>query len=180
MVRRLGNATTLSARIVEVEAYAQDDPASHAFRGPTPRNEVMFGPAGHLYVYFTYGMHFCMNVVTGREGEGSAVLLRAAHPSEGIAEMRSLRDREELHELASGPAKLCQAFGVDRSADGIDLVDGRHLWIAEGQPIRRRSIVAGPRIGIRAGVDRPWRFSIRNDPWVSPGRQSSPISRSAS
>ena len=168
----------VAARIVEVEAYAPHDPASHAFRGETQRNAVMFGPPGHLYVYFTYGMHHCMNVVTGKRGEGSAVLLRSAQPLEGIASMQEHRRRSALRDLCSGPAKLCQAFGVDRSLDGWDLVAGDELWIAHGEPVPQRMIVSGPRVGIRVGVDLPWRFQVRDDPWVSRGRPL--LSRSAS
>ena len=169
MVRRLDDGTRLAARIVETEAYEPEDPASHSFRGRTPRNAVMFGDAGHLYVYFTYGMHFCMNVVTGHGGEGSAVLLRAAEPLAGVDAMRILRGRERVGELCAGPARLCQAFGVDRALDGTDLVSGRSLWIAEGEPVSASRIAAGPRIGIRVGLERPWRFSVKGDPFVSAG-----------
>jgi DNA-3-methyladenine glycosylase len=167
IVRRLDDGTRLAARIVETEAYEPEDPASHSFRGRTPRNEVMFGDAGHLYVYFTYGMHFCMNVVTGRAGEGSAVLLRAAEPLDGVDAMRVLRGREHISELCAGPARLCQAFGVDRALDGTDLVGGRHLWIAEGEPVSASRIAVGPRVGIRVGLEYPWRFSVAGDPFVS-------------
>lgn len=155
---------------METEAYAADDPASHAFRGSTARNVVMFGPPGHLYVYFVYGMHFCMNVVVGRAGEGTAVLLRAAEPMEGLGEMRSRRGRERIRELCSGPARLCQALGVDRSLDGTDLVRGGDLWIEEGSPVTRDAIATGSRIGIRVGVEHDWRYLIRDDPFVSRGR----------
>ena len=157
----------MAARIVEVEAYASDDPASHAYRGRTPRNAVMFGRPGHLYVYFTYGMHHCMNVVTGQQDEGSAVLLRAAEPLEGIDAMRRRRGRTSLHELCSGPAKLCQAFGVDRRMDGWDLVHGSEMWLLEGEPV---SAETGPRVGIRVGLDRPWRFRAEGNPFVSRAR----------
>ena len=131
-----------------------------------------------MYVYLAYGMHFCMNVVTGSEHEGSAVLLRAAEPLEGIADMRTFRGRDSLHELCSGPGKLCQAFAVDRSHDGVDLVRGANLWLAEGEPVPGREIDVGSRVGIRTGVDRPWRFRVRGDPWVSAGRPASALSRS--
>lgn len=167
VVRRARDGARLTARIVETEAYAADDPASHAFRGSTARNVVMFGPPGHLYVYFVYGMHFCMNVVVGRAGEGTAVLLRAAEPMEGLGEMRSRRGRERIRELCSGPARLCQALGVDRSLDGTDLVRGGDLWIEEGSPVTRDAIATGSRIGIRVGVEHDWRYLIRDDPFVS-------------
>jgi DNA-3-methyladenine glycosylase len=172
LVRRLGQGTRLSARIVETEAYEQDDPASHAFRGETPRNAFMFSEPGRLYVYFTYGMHFCMNVVSGRSGDGAAVLLRAAEPLKGIAEMRACRGRTSPRELCSGPARLCQAFGVDRSFDGSDLVRGGDMWIAEGAPVASSAIAVGPRVGIRVGRELPWRFSVKDDPFVSKGRPS--------
>ncbi len=176
LVRRTNDGSRLAARIVEVEAYAPDDPASHAFRGPTPRNAAMFGPAGRLYVYLAYGVHHCMNAVTGRVGEGSAVLLRAAEPLEGISVMRERRGRDAPSDLCSGPGKLCQAFGVDRSMDDTDLILGNELSIVEGDPVDRRRVVASPRVGIGVGADRLWRFSVRDDPWVSHRR---PVPRSS-
>jgi len=170
LVRRGSDGERLKARIVETEAYASDDPASHAFRGSTGRNAVMFGRPGHLYVYFVYGMHFCMNVVVGRAGEGTAVLLRAAEPLEGLGEMRARRGREPVRELCSGPARLCQALGVDRSLDGADLVGGIDVWVEEGVPISPDEIATGSRVGIRVGVEREWRYLIRDDPFMSPGR----------
>jgi DNA-3-methyladenine glycosylase len=170
VVGRSDSGARLAARIVETEAYEPDDPASHAFRGETARNSVMFGEPGHLYVYFTYGMHFCMNAVTGRAGEGMAVLLRAAEPIDGVDEMRRRRGRLRDRELCSGPAKLCQAFGIDRSFDGVDLVRGNDLWIADGTPVPSSLIVVGTRVGIREGLEHPWRFSVDGDPYVSRGR----------
>ncbi len=151
-------------RIVEVEAYAGAvDPASHAFRGRTARNATMFGPAGHLYVYFTYGMHFCANVVCGAEGEASAVLLRALTAVDGIEEMRAARGPagRRDRDLCSGPGKLCQAFGLDRSFDGADLVTGG-LGVTvddDGTPPPARPGVSG-RIGISVAGDVPWRFYV--------------------
>jgi 3-methyladenine DNA glycosylase len=139
----------------------------------------MFGAPGHLYVYFTYGMHFCMNAVTGRAGEGMAVLLRAAEPIEGLDEMGRRRGRLRRRELCSGPAKLCQAFGVDRSFDGADLVRSSDIWIAEGTPVTRSLVVVGPRVGIRAGLELAWRFSVDGDPYVSRMRGGVLPSRSA-
>jgi DNA-3-methyladenine glycosylase len=164
---------------VETEAYEPHDPASHAFRGVTARNAVMFGEPGHLYVYFTYGMHFCMNAVTGSSGEGMAVLLRAAEPIDGIDVMRRRRGRPQGRELCSGPARLCQAFGVDRSFDGADLVRGTDLWITEGIAVSSPLVVAGPRVGIRVGLEHAWRFSVDGDPNVSRGRGGAVPSRSA-
>ncbi len=138
----------------------------------------MFGAPGRWYVYFTYGMHFCMNVVSGQVGEGAAVLLRAAEPLLGLAEMRASRGRTSVRELCSGPARLCQAFGVDRSFDGCDLVRGGDLWIAEGTPIAASSIAVGPRVGIGVGLELPWRFFVKDDPFVSKGRPDGNASRS--
>ncbi len=162
-----------SARIVEVEAYGgADDPASHAYRGRTRRNATMFGPPGLLYVYFTYGMHWCANVVCGDEGEGVAVLLRAGAPLSGLDAMwaaRAAARRER--DLTSGPAKLCQALGIDGDHDGVDLtVAGSEVVIVDdgvpppGHPGR------SPRIGISAAVDRPWRWYVPDDPHVSRSR----------
>lgn len=139
----------------------------------------MFGAPGRLYVYFTYGMHFCMNAVTGPVGEGMAVLLRSAQPVEGLDDMRRRRGRPQDRELCSGPAKLCQAFGVDRSFDGADLVRGNDLWITEGAPVPRSLVVVGPRVGIRVGLEHAWRFSVDGDPYVSHGRGGSGTNRPA-
>jgi len=164
----------LRMRIVEVEAYAgPDDPASHAYGGRTPRNEVMFGPAGHLYVYFTYGMHWCANVVCGRRGVPTAVLLRAGAPLRGLEQMRQARRAGRSvarrdRDLGAGPARLAQAMGIDRTLDGVDLV-------APDSPVR---IVddgvappdhpgRSPRIGIRVAVARPWRWYVPGDPNLS-------------
>src|SRR5438309_7202111 len=115
LVRTLPDGEVLRARIVEAEAYREDDPASHSFRGRTARTDVMFGPPGRLYVYVSYGMHFCMNVVTGRDGEGSAVLLRAAEPLEGLDRMTDLRRLQDPRLLCAGPGRLCQALAITRA-----------------------------------------------------------------
>jgi len=167
LVRMLPDGTRIAVRLVETEAYAQDDPASHSFKGETPRTRVMFGAAGHLYVYFAYGMHHCMNVVTGRPGEGSAVLLRAGEPLQGVAAMRARRGLDDLRLLCAGPARLCEALGVDRELDGIDLIEGGRMWIEHGP--RPARVAAGPRVGIRRGTDHPWRFVVQGDPFVSRG-----------
>jgi DNA-3-methyladenine glycosylase len=135
----------------------------------TARNAVMFGPAGHLYVYFTYGMHHCMNVVTDRVGHGSAVLLRAAEPLAGIEAMGRARGTDRVRDLCRGPARLAQAFGVDRSFDGVDLVRGNDVWIERGPRADPVDVRTGPRVGIRVGVDRPWRFWL-DERWVSASR----------
>lgn len=164
----------VAGRIVEVEAYrGARDPASHAFRGRTARNAVMFGPPGHAYVYFTYGMHHCVNVVAGRDGEASAVLIRALEPLEGQESMRRRRGDVDEHRLARGPGCVTRAFGLSREHDGCDLVRGP-LWIAD-RPARRggRRIARGPRIGIRVGLEFEWRFWLDRHPCVS-GRTTRP------
>ena len=128
----------------------------------------MFGPAGRLYVYFTYGMHFCANVVTGRRGEGSAVLLRAARPLEGIERMAEHRGTSDLRLLCSGPARLCQALAIDRADNGADVVAGERIWLERGP--RPRTISSGPRVGITRAVDQPWRYWVTDVPFVSRGR----------
>ncbi|MDW3212952.1 MAG: DNA-3-methyladenine glycosylase [Ilumatobacteraceae bacterium] len=143
-------------RIVEVEAYREDDPASHTFRGRTKRNEVMFGPAGHLYVYFTYGMHFCANVVTGPAGTGAAVLLRAADPVAGVDVMSERRGGRP--QLADGPAKLCQAFGIDGAHNGVDLRSGGGVGLFDDGVQPPTDPRVGPRVGISKAVDVPWRW----------------------
>jgi DNA-3-methyladenine glycosylase len=163
-----------SLRIVEVEAYlGEADPASHAFRGPTPRNATMFGPAGHVYVYFTYGMHWCANVVCGDDGEAAAVLLRAGAPVDGVDRMEVARGGRGGRDLASGPAKLCQALGIDRTLDGTDLVARRSALalVDDGVP-PPRSPARSTRVGIREGREHQWRYWVPGDPHVSRGRPS--------
>jgi DNA-3-methyladenine glycosylase len=166
LVRRLPEGL-VAGRIVECEAYEEGDPASHSFRGLTERTAVMFGPAGHLYVYFTYGMHHCMNVVTGRDGEGSAVLLRAVEPVHGIDVMRDRRGMSGVRSLCAGPGRLTQAYGVSRAENGMDLVSGGDLVVAAGDPIGEDAVGIGPRIGISVAVDKPWRFYVAGSPFVS-------------
>jgi DNA-3-methyladenine glycosylase len=160
----------VAARIVEVEAYAgSEDPASHAFRGPTPRNQTMFGPPGRLYVYFTYGMHWCANVVCGTDGVASAVLLRAAAPLAGLETMRRRRGPARTdRELCAGPARLTQAFGITGTDDNTDLLRGSTRILDDGTspPARPGRSV---RIGLREGRghhDR-WRWFVESDPNVS-------------
>jgi DNA-3-methyladenine glycosylase len=158
----------VAVRLTEVEAYdGANDPGSHAYRGMTARNEVMFGPAGHLYVYFTYGMHHCCNVVTGTAGSASAVLLRAGAVVEGVALARERRGRGTDRDLARGPARLCQALGIDRSDNGVLLEDGEVTLSLAEEPARREQVSTGPRVGLRHAADRPWRFWLTGDPTVS-------------
>jgi DNA-3-methyladenine glycosylase len=175
LVRILPDGTRLVARLVEVEAYGPKDPASHAYGGPTPRNLVMFGPPGRLYVYFTYGMHFCSNVVTGRDGEGSAVLLRAAEPIEGLEVMTANRGVDVLNRLCGGPGRLTQAFGIGRPENGVDLVRDRSLHLRAGEPVRPGRIARSTRVGVNVGIEPRWRFFERGSAYVSPGRPT-PVS----
>jgi DNA-3-methyladenine glycosylase len=145
-------------RIVEVEAYCEDDPASHSYRGRTRRTDVMFGPAGHLYVYFTYGMHYCANVVTGTEGYGAAVLLRAVSPLAGIDLMSERRGGRR--DLANGPAKLCQAFAIGPADNGADLCTASAIGLYDDGTPPPTAPVVGPRIGISRAVDLPWRWRV--------------------
>ncbi len=186
MVRRWRGGT-LSGRIVETEAYlGEQDPASHAYRGMTKRNEVMFGVGGHLYVYFTYGMHFCCNVVTEEEGIGHAVLIRALEPLEGIRVMARNRQLPVpansstaprpslLVQLCSGPGKLCQALGITSKENGVDLC-GSEVWIAEDPGLQARPPIAtSTRVGITGGTGHEWRFFFKESPFVSKGKPVTP------
>jgi DNA-3-methyladenine glycosylase len=177
LVRELDDGTRLVGRIVEVEAYLGDgsDAASHAHRGPTPRNRTMFGPPGHFYVYFSMGLHRCMNVVCHPAGSAAAVLLRAVEPLEGHARMERLRGVPSGPGLANGPGKLCQAFDIHLAHDGVNALRGA-LRI-EGPPRRDELEVirAGPRIGISRAADLPYRYFLADHPCV--GR--SPLNRRA-
>jgi DNA-3-methyladenine glycosylase len=174
LVRTLPDGARLSGRIVEAEAYRRDDPASHSYRGRTPRTDVMFGLPGRLYVYFTYGMHFCMNVVTGRDGEGSAVLLRAVEPLEGLDRMAEHRGLESPRLLCAGPGRLCQAFAVGREQNGTDLVTGPDVRIERGSPVSEHEVVAGPRVGITVALEQPWRFVVATSRFLSRGPRVGP------
>jgi DNA-3-methyladenine glycosylase len=174
LVRRLPDGTRLAVRLVEVEAYEQGDPASHSFGGPAPRNLVMFGPPGRLYVYFSYGVHFCANVVTDAEGRGSAVLLRAAEPLEGVDVMARHRGLDDGRRLCAGPGRLTQALAISRSQNGADVVRGTEVFLTAGEATRPSRVARTSRVGVRSGADRRWRFLERGDPFVSPGRPARP------
>lgn len=166
LVRTLDDGTKLTSRIVETEAYDQSDAASHSYKGRTPRTDVMFGPAGFLYVYFTYGMYFCCNVVTGLKGHGSAVLLRALEPVEGEAVMSANRGGKSGIEVTNGPAKLCAAYGIDKQLNGHDLRE-EPLELILQDPLPPNQIVQTTRIGISQAKDVQWRFYIKDNPYVS-------------
>lgn len=164
----------VAVRLTEVEAYAgSDDPGSHAFRGPTARNAVMFGPPGHLYVYFVYGMHHCANVVCGPEGTASAVLLRAGEVIEGVDVARVRRPTSSTRDLARGPGRLCRALGLDLGHSGATL-GGGHLELVLGATPAETPVRTGPRVGLRQAGDRPWRFWLDGERTVSAYRPASP------
>lgn len=171
LVRNL-DGKQLSGRIVEVEAYiGEDDQASHASCGRTQRNAPMYGSPGHAYVYFIYGMHHCLNVVTEREGDPAAVLIRALEPLEGVDRMRALRGGRPDLPLTSGPARLCQALDIDRRFDGVDLcAPDALLFLEKDASIPDESVATGPRVGVRgdeAALTVPWRFFVRDSRHLS-------------
>lgn len=165
---------TVRIRLAEVEAYrGQDDPASHCYRGRTPRNDVMWGPAGYLYVYFVYGMHFCANVVGLTDGVPGAVLLRAGEVLAGAELVRARRPTARgAGAVAKGPAILTSALGLGREHNGLDLVDpGSPVRLLAAPPLPREQIRSGPRVGVAAAVEVPWRFWIDGSPAVSAYRR---------
>jgi DNA-3-methyladenine glycosylase len=163
---------TVVIELTEVEAYeGAVDPASHAYRGRTPRNGVMFGPAGHLYCYFSYGMHWCANLVCGPDGTASAILLRAGRVVDGLALARRRRGhRITGRDLARGPARLTVALGIDGTANGVDLLGHGALRLEPAD--RTVALSQGPRVGVSQAADRPWRFWRTDDETVSPYRRS--------
>ena len=172
LVKEIGGEL-YAGRIVEVEAYdGLIDEASHAFIGKTKRNEVMFKEGGVLYVYFTYGMYFCCNVVTGKKDEGKAVLIRALEPLEGIKRMGANRfgkdflNDKELLNLTNGPGKICKAFNITGKENGMDLL-GDEIYILYGKNIKDKDIAVTKRIGIKKSSELPWRFYINNNPYIS-------------
>ena len=163
----------LAGKIVEVEAYHGDiDKAAHSYGGITKRNEIMFEEGGYLYVYFTYGVHHCCNVVTGKKGQGTAILIRAIEPISGVNKMirnrfgRSLRNEKEIFNLTSGPGKVCQSLGINRKHSGLDLT-GEKIFILDSAKVNDKEIGVSKRIGISKSVNLPWRFYIKNNPYLS-------------
>jgi len=174
LARRLPDGEILRGRIVETEAYVgEEDKACHARAGRTPRTEVMYGPPGIAYVYLTYGIHHLLNAVAEREGFPAAVLIRAAEPLEGLPRMARARGTDRPHLLMSGPAKLCQAVGLDLRQNREDLRGGV-VWIEEGESVPDRAVATSPRIGCQTAAppwDRvPWRMFLEGNPFVTPGR----------
>jgi DNA-3-methyladenine glycosylase len=154
----------VGGRMVEVEAYDQDDPASHGFRGRTARTASMFGPPGHAYVYRSYGVHWCLNLVCAEEGRAEAALVRALEPTAGLDTMRGRRGLEAPRALCSGPGKLCQALGISRALDGLPLDEPPFELLArEAEP----PLAVGRRIGITRAVEHPWRYGLAGSPFLS-------------
>jgi DNA-3-methyladenine glycosylase len=169
----------VAVRLTEVEAYGgADDPGSHAYRGRTKRNATMFGPGGHVYVYFTYGMYYCMNLVAGPAGVPTGILLRAGEVVEGVELARERRPAaRQNRDLARGPARLTTALGVGPEHEGLDVCSGGPLVVLADDPVPRTRVRTGPRVGLRGAADWPWRFWIDGDPTVSVYRPHAPKKR---
>ncbi len=165
LVNKTKEGTTIG-KIIETEAYLSNDLASHSSKGKTKRNEAMFGHPGKAYVYFTYGMYHCFNVVTAKEGIGEAVLIRALEPISGINLMKKRRKTNDLRELCSGPAKLAIAMGISKAHNKIDLIDGK-LKLCKGETIKEKDIIKTSRIGISKGKSLPYRFYIKSNQFIS-------------
>lgn len=164
VLKKDGN--TLSGKIAETEAYiGQSDKASHASKGKTKRNEVMFGAPGYGYIYFTYGMYHCLNFVTEKENFPAAVLIRALEPERGIEIMKKNRKTDVIEKLTNGPGKVCMALGLDRKMNGIDLCSD--VLYVEDRNEKKRKIISTPRVGINVGKDKLWRFYIKDNKFVS-------------
>jgi DNA-3-methyladenine glycosylase len=158
----------ISLKIVEVEAYHQDDPASHSYSGITKRTAPMYKSGGHIYVYFTYGMHYCLNIVVGESGVGEAVLIRAGEPIKGVEIMRKNRGVDNIQKLANGPGKLAQALGINDTLLSGEILNKSSIYIEQPEyQVNAKGIIASPRIGITKATDIPWRFYIKNNPFVS-------------
>jgi DNA-3-methyladenine glycosylase len=154
----------VGGRLVEVEAYHHTDPAAHSYHGPTPRNVVMFGPAGYAYVYRSYGIHWCLNFVCEPKGSAAAVLIRALEPTVGLARMRRRRGLSDVRLLCSGPGRLCQALGITRADNGLMLDEPPFELLARSGEVE---IVTGPRIGLTKAVEKPWRYVLKDSRFLS-------------
>ncbi|HEU5121394.1 MAG TPA: DNA-3-methyladenine glycosylase [Candidatus Saccharimonadales bacterium] len=168
LLERELDGQVLRVRIVETEAYDQTDAASHSYKGRTPRTDIMFGPAGRLYVYFTYGMHYCCNIVTGNKGEGSAVLIRAVEPLSGEEILEQRRKGKHGIALTNGPAKLCEALGIDKRMNGHYLEEAPLKLILQ-PALKYEQIITTTRVGISKAKDVLWRFYIKDNSYVSQG-----------
>jgi DNA-3-methyladenine glycosylase len=158
----------VSGMIVEVEAYRGDiDPAAHCYGGRTQRNAVMFGPPGHIYVYFIYGLHYCVNVVTEKEGIGAAVLIRALEPRAGLEAMQQRRGCKNMKQLTNGPAKICEALAIDNKMLGADVRRSKIITLERHKTFKASEISASPRIGISKATELKWRFYVKGNVWVS-------------
>jgi len=167
LVRKIGGRK-LIGKIVEVEAYRGfDDPASHAHHGKTSRNWLMFGKPGYAYIYFIYGNHYCLNITTEKEGFPSAVLIRALEPVKGIDLMKKFRKTSNLKNLTNGPGKLTQALKITKKLNGLDLTKEDELYVCSGQKKENFEVVSTYRVGIKVGLDKLWRFYIKNNRFVS-------------
>jgi DNA-3-methyladenine glycosylase len=164
---RQTTAGRLKLKIVETEAYHQDDPASHSFAGLTARTAPMFQAGCHMYVYFTYGMHYCLNIVTGQQGRGEGVLLRAAEPLEGIEIMQANRGIADIRNLTNGPGKLAQAIGIKDTILSGKILNKSSIFLEKGETVRKDDIAVSPRVGIKKAAEQPWRFYIKGNPYVS-------------
>lgn len=167
-MRKIGSEV-LTGKIVEVEAYrGSDDPASHSYRGPTERSAIMFGEAGHVYVFFSYGNHWCLNFTTEGEGQPGAVLVRALEPVKGIEEMETNRRMSNVLALTNGPGKLTEALSIDKAFNGEDLTKSKRLFVMASE--RAVDVGTSARIGISRGREHLWRYYVRGNPFVSKGR----------
>lgn len=166
VIERQVDGETIRVQIVETEAYDQNDPASHSVTGPNGRARTMFMSAGYSYVYFTYGMHYCCNVVTGAEGFGSGALIRAVEPLQGTEVLSRHRNGKTGVSMTNGPAKLCQAMGITRGLDGHDMHHDP-LRLVMTPPLDDAMVASAPRVGISKAIDTQWRFYIKDNPYVS-------------
>jgi DNA-3-methyladenine glycosylase len=166
LIRQMPNGR-IKAKIVETEAYHQEDQASHSFHGNTPRTWPMFEAGGRLYIYFTYGVHYCLNIAVGKKGVGEAVLIRAVEPLDGVEIMQQNRGIRDIKKLANGPGKLAQALGIKDTKLSGKILNKSSIYLETGLAVEPKDIITAPRIGITRAIDLPWRFYIKDNPFVS-------------